>query len=313
MELRQLKYFMALSETGNFARAAEMEHITQSALSQQVARLERQLGVVLFERTPRGSRLTKAGEEILVLARTVLAEVSRLESYARSLGRGLEGALRIGSPMYAVTNPARRAIERLFAKRLPGVELLFENEWSMTLARRLRAGELDLTFTMIGEPVAGLEKLMIDESPAFLVMRQDDDLAALEQVDRTNLAGSRVLIYPRTLSPWIFERLATPLALAGADVLELREPTLPAALDQVREGAGLFLAVPWEVHLMHATHMEGLVVKPTSGGPGLQYALWLARRDSDQSPLAQAFWDVAREIAVTRATSQSPPIAGRPQ
>ena len=125
MEFRQLKYFVTLSETGNFARAAAREHITQSALSQQVARLERELGVVLFERTPRGSVLTKPGQEILVLARGVLTQVGQLESYARSIGRGVTGELRIGSPMYGVSNPARHAIEQEFRERVPGVDLLF--------------------------------------------------------------------------------------------------------------------------------------------------------------------------------------------
>jgi DNA-binding transcriptional LysR family regulator len=204
--------------------------------------------------------------------------------------------------MYAVVNPARRAMERAFAGRVPGVELHFENDWSEMLCRRLQTGGLDLTFTMVGAPDSGLEKLMIDETAAPLVMRADDELARLDTVGLSDLCGSRILVYPRDLSPWVYERLAVPLGQAGADVVELREPTLPAAMAQVQHGDGVFLAVPWEVHLVHEDVMEGLTLRPTQGGPGLRYALWIARRDSDPSPLSQTFWNVAQEVAAARAT-----------
>jgi DNA-binding transcriptional LysR family regulator len=87
LELRQLQYFVTLSETKNFARAAEREYITQSAMSQQIARLESDLGVRLFTRTPRGTDLTPAGRELVPLARSIIDGSAAVQKEAADLAR----------------------------------------------------------------------------------------------------------------------------------------------------------------------------------------------------------------------------------
>ncbi|MGC0211866.1 LysR family transcriptional regulator [Streptomyces levis] len=101
--------------------------ITQSALSQQISRLQRELGLMLFERTSRGARLTEAGTVLLTHARAVLAEAERLKGGARSLVGGRQGFLRIGSPAYAVNSAGRKGVMAAVQQNLPGVEMRFEN------------------------------------------------------------------------------------------------------------------------------------------------------------------------------------------
>jgi DNA-binding transcriptional LysR family regulator len=128
-ELRQLRYLLALSECGTFARAAEQEHITQSALSQQVARLEREWGVLLFDRTPRGTRPTAAGARLLPQVRSLLSGSTALEAPAAALATGATGELVLGSPTYAVRSRSRQLVLAAFAEGHPGVALGFRNAW----------------------------------------------------------------------------------------------------------------------------------------------------------------------------------------
>jgi DNA-binding transcriptional LysR family regulator len=295
-ELRQLRYAVALAECGTFAAAAEREHITQSALSQQVARLEREWGVLLFARTSRGTTPTAAGARLLPQARAVLAGVAELGATAAALAAGTAGELLVGSPTFAVRTPARREVLAAFAAAAPGVQVRFTNAWSPQLLERLAAGELDLSFAMLAPPDRGLEYLPAQDEPARLVLRADDPLAACDVVGRADLAGRRVLLYPEALNGWLFAGLAPELAGAGAAVVELREPALPAVLEQVRAGDGVFPAVPWELDFVAPAAMEDLVVRPTTGEPGLRYGLWLARRTGPAGAAAEAFWAVAHQV-----------------
>ncbi|MET8948569.1 LysR family transcriptional regulator [Streptomyces sp. NPDC004542] len=301
MELRQLKYFVALADTGNFARAAEREHITQSALSQQISRLERELGLVLFERTSRGTRLTEAGTVLLAHVRAVLAETERLKGEARSLAGGQRGLLRVGSPTYAVSSAGRKGVMAAVARELPGVEIRFENAWSPQLFQRLRDGEVDVTFAMLGAEEPELEIFVVQDSPARLVVPAGHPLADLPVVSAADLRGTRVLLYPHSLNAWMFDTMSLPLSRVGAELEGVRETTLPAVLEQVRQGGdAVFPAVAWEVHLLHPDTLAGLVVLPTTGEPGLRYSLWLARRRADTSPLVQEFWRIARKAVAAQ-------------
>src|SRR3954470_8245233 len=105
MELRQLRYFAAVAEHANFNRAAERLHVAQPALSRQVGGLEKELGVVLFERLPRGVRLTPAGAAFGDRARRILAEVEAAREHALDAQRGKVGTLRLGFSVIAVKNP----------------------------------------------------------------------------------------------------------------------------------------------------------------------------------------------------------------
>lgn len=300
IDVRQLQYFVALSEEGTFARAADRQHITQSALSQQIARLERELRVQLFERGPRGTRLTDAGAALLPLAEGLLDDLAAFTAKASSIVRETRQELRLGSPTYAVRSPARQRALGQFVADHPDVEISFMNAWSPQLLTMLEEGQLDLSFAMLAPDSDSLEFLLVQDEPALLVVPADHALATETEVGLADLVGETLLLYPRTVNDWLYERMAPPVVRAGAIAGELDESSLPAVLEQVVNGRGLFPAVPWEMDFVNPTQLDGLAVVRTTGEPGLRYALWLARRTGPQTAVIERFWQCAARIS--RAT-----------
>ena len=148
MDLRQLEYFVAVAEELSFTRAAARCRVAQSALSHQIARLERRTGVVLFERTSRAVRLAPAGELLLPRARAILAEVDDAASALAALRRAsLTGRLRLG--VVGSTGRLVPAVERALAafhRQHPGVQIAVEDTGSRHMAEQVRAAELDVAF-----------------------------------------------------------------------------------------------------------------------------------------------------------------------
>jgi DNA-binding transcriptional LysR family regulator len=300
VELRQLQYFVALSEEGTFARAADRQHITQSALSQQVARLERELEVRLFERSARGASLTEAGAALLPLAADLLSGVAAFTAKASSIVRETRHELHVGSPTYAVRSPARQRAVALFVAHHPTVEVSFTNAWSPELLVMLEEGALDLSFAMLAPDSASLDFILLQDEAALLVVPADHPLAGFPQVGWRDLAGETLLLYPPAVNAWLHERMARPAEHAGVVAGLLEESSLPAALQQVAQGRGLFPAVPWEMGFVNPDQLDRLAVVPTSGEPGLRYALWLARRSGAQTQLIDAFWRSAVQSCQVR-------------
>src|ERR1700754_2123060 len=125
MELRQLRYYVAVAEELHFRRAAERLHITQPAVSEQVRKLEAELGVQLLDRAPRGVSLTAAGSEMLEEARRVLRQADIATRAARTAGRYGLGRLRVGYLADAIPRHVPQSLAR-FAAAVPGIEVVLE-------------------------------------------------------------------------------------------------------------------------------------------------------------------------------------------
>ena len=147
MDVRQLEYFCAVTEELNVTRAAARCHVAQSALSYQIARLEREHGVSLFERTSRSVRVTAAGELLFHRARAVLDELDSARAELAELAGVITGRLRLG--MVGSTGQAAPVVERTlvaFHQRHPAVEISIRDTGSRHMAEQVRAGELDIAF-----------------------------------------------------------------------------------------------------------------------------------------------------------------------
>ena len=152
MELRQLRYLVALAEELNFTRAAEREHVAQPALSQQIRRLEDEVGLALVERTTRHVSLTDAGEVLVVRARRVLAELEAAGTELQAL-RGMDtGHVTIGA-MHTMGPVDLSLPLALFHDLHPGVGLTVREQSSEEMAEMLRVDELDLAFLSVTERV----------------------------------------------------------------------------------------------------------------------------------------------------------------
>jgi DNA-binding transcriptional LysR family regulator len=196
MELRQLRYLVALAEERNFTRAAENEHVAQPALSQQIRRLEDEVGLALVERTTRRASLTDAGELLVVRARRVLAELEAADTEMQGL-RGLTtGHVTIGA-MHTMGPIDLSLVLALFNQLYPDVELTVREQSSEELAEMLRVDELDLAFLSVTERIEsrglGLQQLVSEELVVLLPL--DHRLAGRCEVQMAQLAQERFISF----------------------------------------------------------------------------------------------------------------------
>ena len=171
MDLRQLRYLVALAEERHFTRAAAREHIAQPALSQQIRRLEDEVGLPLVERTTRHVRITDAGEVLVARARRILAELEAANAELLAL-RGMEsGRVRVGT-IHTMGPVDVSLLLAIFHERHRGIELTVREQSSEELAEMLRYDELDLAFLSVTERVEshglGLHQLVLEELVVLL-------------------------------------------------------------------------------------------------------------------------------------------------
>jgi DNA-binding transcriptional LysR family regulator len=189
MDLRQLRYLVALAEEGSFTRAAESEHIAQPAVSQQIRRLEDELGLALVERTTRRVSLTEAGELLVVRARRIMAEIEAAEIELQALRGMYAGHVTLGA-MHTMGPVDVSLALALFAARHPNVQLTVREHASEEMAGMLRADELDLAFLSVTERVEshglGLHQLVSEELVVLLPL--EHRLARRKNVRMVELA-----------------------------------------------------------------------------------------------------------------------------
>jgi LysR family transcriptional activator of glutamate synthase operon len=196
MELRQLRYLLALAEERHFTRAAAREHIAQPALSQQIRRLEDEIGLALVERTTRRVALTDAGELLVARARRILSEVDAAHSELQGL-RGLQtGHVTVGA-MHTMGPVDVSLALAIFHERHPGVELTVREQSSEELAEMLRVDELDLAFLSVTERIEshglGLQQLVCEE--LVVVLPTDHRLGGRRRIRMAELANEEFISY----------------------------------------------------------------------------------------------------------------------
>lgn len=195
MDLRQLRYFNALAETLNFHRAAERLHISQPPLTVAIRKLEEELGVALFERDPRGVRLTTAGLAAVTPAREALAAAEKVREAVRQGAAGLRGRLSIGFIGSAIGELMPRIVSP-FRHAYPEVELALEEMNSVEIVRAIAGRRLDIGLVrlpvMDSAPVA-IDVIETDELVA--VLPASDVLARRKTLDLGALADRSFIIY----------------------------------------------------------------------------------------------------------------------
>jgi len=301
MELRHLRYFLAVAEELHFHRAAARLHISQPPLSQQIRALERELGVTLLERNRRRVTLTAAGESFRDDARSVLAAVERASERARDVARGSLGSLSIGFVGSAMFSPTLPDILREFRAGHPDVELVLRELPTVAQLNALVRGELDLG--VIRGPI---EETEIDPQLEFLTIQRENLVAALpsdhplasrRRLRAESLRGETFVILERRDAPGLFAGLASAMGDAGGvpdDVLEVAE--MQTIISLVAGGFGVSL-VPASVGQVDRS---GVAFRPLAG-PTPTIELSLAWRSGGDSPVRNAFIAAARPARIQRA------------
>jgi DNA-binding transcriptional LysR family regulator len=196
MELSQLRYLVALAEERNFTRAAAREHIAQPALSQQIRRLEDELGLAVVERTTRRVEMTEAGELLVARARRVLAELDAAHTEMQAL-RGVEvGHVTVGS-LHTMGLVDLSLVLAIFHERHPGVELTVREQSSEELAEMLRSDELDLAFLSVTERIEshGLTCHQLVSEELMVIVPRNHFLARRKRVRMRELADERFISF----------------------------------------------------------------------------------------------------------------------
>jgi len=176
MELHQLRYFCAVARTGNFTRAAEQEHVAQPSLSQQILKLEDELGTKLFDRLGRKATLTQFGEAFLLRVRRILHDLSEAKSEVQELAGGNKGRLVLGTiPTIApYFLPSRLA---LFAKRFPHIQVSVIEDITSVLLTRLQEGKIDVLLVALPVLGDGLVCAELKREPLYVVAPENHPLA----------------------------------------------------------------------------------------------------------------------------------------
>jgi DNA-binding transcriptional LysR family regulator len=196
MELRQLRYLVALAEERHFTRAAAREHVAQPALSQQIRRLEDELGLPLVTRTTRSVALTDAGTALVARARRILAELDAAKAELERLTGLQTGHVSVGA-MHTMGPIDLSLPLAIFHERHPGVELTVREQSSEELAEMLRVDELDLAFLSVTERIEshglGLHQLVSEE--LVVVVPEDHPLADRSEIRMGELVAEQFISY----------------------------------------------------------------------------------------------------------------------
>jgi DNA-binding transcriptional LysR family regulator len=293
MELRHLRYFVAVAEELNFSRAAERLGIAQPPLSQQIQHLERELGVALFVRTHRRVELTDVGRALLDDARRTLAQAGRFVDIARRAARGEAGSLRLGFSSAALYTMVP-AILRAFLARAPEVTLNLEERSSEEQIEMLSAGAIDAGFVRlpIVNPAPALSLRTIVREPLLVALWHGHRLAKHRAVALRALAAERFIIVARSAARGLHDQIVALCRRAGFEPAIAQEAAeVSTIVSLVSAGLGVAI-VPASVRNLQR---ERVTYHATAGGAAMtEMALAYDRRN--RSRVLLSFLEVAAKI-----------------
>jgi DNA-binding transcriptional LysR family regulator len=296
MELRHLRYFVAVAEELHFSRAAERLGIAQPPLSQQIQLLEREVGAPLFLRTRRHVELTAAGAALLEEARKVLELAEGGLNAARRAARGETGQLVVGFVGSAVYGKFPSLFRRM-RERCPDVSLLLRDLTSEEQVVAVKARQLDVGLVRPPLLKAGPLAMEVLWSEPFLVaLPEHHPLARQKQIALASLADESFLLVPRHLGPGFYDQIIRLCAEAGfAPRVAQEVRSTPTLLSLVAGELGVSL-VPASLQSFQAA---GVVLRPLRA-PAPRTELAMIWRPDDPSPVLKVFLETLRQVAHSR-------------
>jgi DNA-binding transcriptional LysR family regulator len=291
LELRHLRYFVAVAEELHFGHAATRLHISQPPLSHQIQDLERELGVALFLRSRRSVTLTEAGRLFLEEARHVLGDAQHAMDTAKKAARGEIGRLSVGfgpTPENGLLN----AVLSLFLARHPDVQLELHNLYTQEQVEGLAHRRIDVGFPLLPISNRALAVERIGVEPVRVVLPVRHPLASQTRIALADLRAESFVLVAREVGPGFYDLLQSSCDAAGFTPTVAHEARhVMTVLGFVAAGLGITL-LPGAVS---AACPAGVVFRPLHRAPVVEVGL--AYRPDDVSLPLLAFLDVVREVS----------------
>ena len=263
MELRHLRYFVAVAEEKHFTRAAKVLGIGQPPLSQQIQQLERELGTALFHRLPRGVSLTPAGQALFDDARRVLREAEQAVERTRRVARGEQGRLRVGMINSAPFHPLVPRVIREFRRRYPEVALTLEERTTPGLAAAVLNETVDVAFVrpLLDTPEGLCSEHVLDE-PLLAALPAGHPLARRKALPLMALSLEPFVLFPRAVGAGLHDVIVRACHAAGFSPRVVQEASqVTSIVNLVAAGMGVSI-VPAS---MQQLHIEGVRYRAIQG------------------------------------------------
>jgi DNA-binding transcriptional LysR family regulator len=292
VELRHLRYFVALADELHFGRAAHRLHIVQPALSKQIAALERELGVQLFVRTKRSVSITDAGRVLAPEARSILKRVERAIETTKLTAQGDIGRLEIGCIAPATWSVLPAAL-RSFSRQVPGVKLRLTELPSASQLEALHAGTIDVGFVRLPLYDETLQFDVVYREPFIATVPEIHPLAAQKDISVLELAEEPFIAATRSAEPGFYDQCIAVFAEHGVVPRIVEEGNAPSAmLGMIAMGLGVTVS-PASLLTMPRV---GVVCRPLRKS-SVVLELGVARHPEVGSPALEAFLLAVGEVA----------------
>ncbi len=303
MELRHLRYFVAVGEDLHFGRAANRLNTSQSSLSQQIRNLETELKVDLLRRVKRHVELTPAGDRFLREARGILAAAERAAGLARETAREESRKIVIGiSPETDWAFLGK--VLRLFGEQTPRIDVLFQNLTPEAQIEALHGGRIDIGFVGLPIDAEGVASEATGRERLIAAIPESHPMARNERIRLRDLSGEAYTLWPRHLSPSRYDRLLSIFRRAGFGppiAMEGGLPSTQTVLGMVAAGLTVALVDPAIKHRA----IPGVVFRPIEDHEVFTESGVIYRRE-DPSPLLASFLHEVRLTPRRREEFESP-------
>jgi len=284
LELRHLRYFVAVAEELNFSRAAQRLHMAQPPLSAAVRQLEQELGTELLLRTTREVKLTEAGTTFLEGARRTLAELDRARSETQRAAAGEIGQLRVGFS-WSARFEILPAIGRSFRLSHPDVSLLTEEMWNARMLSALRSGAIDVALSLCPEIASEYSYLPVRREPVVALLAHSHPLSGLETIELRALAEEEFLLFPRDLAPRLYDFMTGLCRRAGFEPIVRGESFHSGWELQILADVDVVALAPASV----ARDLPEGIAAATVTDPLGEFETAIVWRTEDPSPTSRAF------------------------
>ncbi len=296
IDLRQLRYFLAVSEELNFGRAAQRLHISETPLSRQIHQLEEQLGVALFERSKAGATLTRAGMAFLPEVRRTLAQAEKAVAAARAARDADAGQFVVGYTTVFDRSVFPDVFDR-FRRRFPDWRLAVKGKHSISLIRDIKNGVMDAAFIGLHTDAQGLAVETVREEPFVVALPARHRLASKLRLGFEDLRGEPMFWFERRLNPGFYDYCQAFFEQIDFKPNAIAEPAdHHILLGLIAEGQGIAL-IPAS---LQNVKRQGVVFRALKNETRkLSIGIAVAYPQGHQSPVLRAFLEFVRASALT--------------